>query len=287
MEALTGLLTRIFYSLLVVLAAFGLLRLSHILIQRLSKGRVKHLPRKKLLTLYSILNSVLRAVIYFLAMVLILDIFGVNTASLIATAGIGGIAFAFGAQKIIADVFSGIFLLLDGRLELGDYVSIGGISGTVQRLELRHTTIADYNGAVHIFPNSQIGVISNYGKGNIRCDARVAVPYTISVEESRAMVERAAVKLQLSQAKLYTEVANFLGVEEAGPFTYTILVGAATRSGDQWTGARRLREAIISEMAELLEDGRGDAFGSQLTGQPRHSSESPAVSPDSRDTYQS
>ena len=259
MEVLKHLLARLFFSLLVVLAAVVLLRLARLFIQRLSKGRMKGLPRKKLMTLYSILHSVLRALIYFLAAVMILDIFGINTASLIATAGIGGIAFAFGAQKIIADVFSGIFLPIDGRLEVGDYITVGGISGTVQRLELRHTIIADYTGALHIFPNSQIGVITNYGKGNIRCDAKIAVPYAISTEESRAMVERAAARLQAEEAKLYTEAISFLGVEESGPFTYTILVGAATKSGDQWAGARRLREAVISEMENLLDDGRGAA----------------------------
>ena len=95
-------------------------------LRHVEKLQMHHLSKGRVKTLNGILYGMARAIIIFIALTLVLDRFGINTSSVIAAAGIGGIAIAFGAQAIIADIFSGFFLLMDGQMEVGDWVVLDG-----------------------------------------------------------------------------------------------------------------------------------------------------------------
>ena len=119
--------------LVIIVAKLALTLLSSIIKKTLhSKRKVSLVESSKFETLSKSLHSVARFLVIFFAIVYILDIVGINTRSIIATAGIGGIAIAFGAQTIIQDFIKGMFIIFDDTIRVGDWILIAGIEGEVE-----------------------------------------------------------------------------------------------------------------------------------------------------------
>ena len=123
-------------------------------------------------TILTIFNSTIKYVIYFIAFAAIMSTFGVNIAPIIASAGVVGVAVAFGAQSLVKDVITGIFIMLEDSYSVGDYVKAGGVSGFVTEVGLRSTKIRDWTNEVHIVPNGNIAVITNYSS-SVLCTVSV------------------------------------------------------------------------------------------------------------------
>lgn len=238
--------------LLILIGAFVLVRILRGLINRLNESRLQKIPINKAKTVNQLLFSLLRAVIYFFALTMILDLFGINTNSIIAAAGIGGVALAFGAQSIVADIISGLFILIDNEFNVGDYVTLeANYAGTVLSIGLRRTLIIAYTGVIYSIPNAQIKVIANYQRRNIQCDIRLPVDYRVSVDRIKTMIEELADRTRADHSDLYTTHPYFIGVEEMNNFNYVVLIGALTKPGDQWKGSRLLRELSLSALSEM------------------------------------
>lgn len=257
-------LLQIFGALLIALAAYIVLKVMRWVFAHYPKDRDRS-ENRSLRTLKSIAFSSLKAIVIFFAAVGILDLFGINTTSFITAAGISGIAIAFGAQKIIADVFSGFFILLDESFKVGDYVTLpGDISGTVLKLELRRTTIQDYSGALHILPNSEIGRITNFQQAVIRSDVQLAIPYSLNVEQVQAMIQEVSQEAAAEVPNLFIQKPYFIGVDDAAPLSYSVRVGATSPSGEQWAAARWIRARMIEKI------GQSGAYAASLFGQNEH-----------------
>src|SRR5690606_1629021 len=107
-------------------------------------------------TLASLLKSVGFYTVFFVAGMMVLESIGINTASLLAAAGVAGLAIGFGAQNLVKDVVSGFFILFEGQFRVGDYVGIGNVEGVVEQTGLRTTWIRSFGGEVHIIPNGEV-----------------------------------------------------------------------------------------------------------------------------------
>jgi small conductance mechanosensitive channel len=130
-------------------------------LQRLAIRQVANAPRaSQLRTMASILRATSYGVIGFIVLLHILSIFGVNLTPLLASAGIVGVGIGLGAQSIFKDVLNGIFILIEDQYNVGEFVKIAGLQGTVEDLSLRSTTLRDGDGTVHTIPNSQIATVS-------------------------------------------------------------------------------------------------------------------------------
>ena len=127
-------------------------------------------------TLAHALSATFVVIVWVLAAMLILNYLDVPLAPFIASAGIVGVALGFGAQSIVKDTLTGFFILLENQFDVGDTVSIGAITGTVERMTMRITVLRDANGTAHFIPNSSIGVVANrtYGWGRAIVDAVVS-----------------------------------------------------------------------------------------------------------------
>ena len=110
-------------------------------------------------TLRQVVDSTTRAVIIIIAGMMILHELGLNITPIIASAGIVGLAVSFGAQSLMKDVINGFFILIEDQFGIGDNVKIGDHSGTVEKMNLRITTLKDLSGNIHIIPNSQINQV--------------------------------------------------------------------------------------------------------------------------------
>lgn len=240
--------------IIVVLVCFLTLKLVHKIIVRFFNRNKKKINRNsaKLETLIKIFYSTVRVIIIFIAITIILDIFGINTSSLIATAGIGGIAIALGAQTLIADFVKGIFIIFDDKLRVGEWVVCSGVEGTVEEVNLRITKIRDYNGSLHIIPNSNITNVQNYNRGAQRSEAYFCVSNDTKLEQVKAMIESVSQKIKnIPEYKnVFIEDLSFFEITEFKDFSYTVRVTSLVKIGTQWEISRKIRELIKIEMEE-------------------------------------
>ncbi|WP_276876293.1 mechanosensitive ion channel family protein [Anaerococcus hydrogenalis] len=237
---------------IVVLVCFFVLKLVHKIIIKFFNRNKKRINRNaaKLETLTKVFYSTVRVIIIFIAITIILDIFGINTSSLIATAGIGGIAIALGAQTLIADFVKGIFIIFDDKLRVGEWVVCSGVEGTVEEVNLRITKIRDYNGSLHIIPNSNITNVQNYNRGAQRSEAYFCVSNDTKLEDVKAMIETVSQKIKNmpKYKKAFIEDLSFFEITEFKDFSYKVRVTSLVKIGTQWEISRKVRELIKIEM---------------------------------------
>lgn len=241
--------------ILVVLVSKIILNLLRKLIDKFLGGRVvkkSAVNKNKVSTISKALYSVIRIVIIFIAITMILDIFGINTSTLIATAGVGGVAIALGTQTLIADFIKGIFIILDDKIRVGEWIMAAGVEGEVEALDFRVTKVRDFDGSLHIIPNSEITTVRNFNRGFMASDATFSVSYDTSLEEVKEMV--AKVSNELSQMeeykKVFKEKFEIFEIKDLNEFSYKVRIIARVRAGLQWEISRQARILIKREMEE-------------------------------------
>ncbi|HEN9118069.1 TPA: mechanosensitive ion channel family protein [Streptococcus agalactiae] len=125
-------------------------------------------------TLAKLSHNVLNYTLYFFLFYWILSILGVPISSLLAGAGIAGVAIGLGAQGFLSDVVNGFFILLENQFDVGDIINVGTVSGTVTNVGIRTTQIHDFDGTLHFIPNRNITIVSNKSRSNMR--AQIDIP---------------------------------------------------------------------------------------------------------------
>jgi len=125
-------------------------------------------------------------VISVVAAMLVMNQLGISIAPILATAGVAGIAVGFGAQSLVKDYFSGLFLLLEDQIRQGDVVQIAGIGGQVEEVTLRYVRLRDFEGHVHFVPNGEIKIVTNRTRDYAQALIEVGVAYR---EDSDAALE--------------------------------------------------------------------------------------------------
>lgn len=209
--------------------------------KRLNVGKVK--------TIFSILTNLINFVIYFIALTQILSVFNISTSSILAVAGVGGMAIAFASKSIIEDLISGAFIIMEDQYEIGHWVTIDGKGGTVIDVGMRLTKLRDIDGKEIIIPNRNITSVINHSLNDMRAYVLV------NISDERPYVE-VAEKIQEAVDKVYNSMDNFvsqpeiLGVDSFTEFGYTVLVQAMTKNGSQFNIQRKMREEIIKTLQE-------------------------------------
>lgn len=255
--------------ILVVLVSKIILNLLRKVIDKFLGGRVvkkSDVNKNKISTISKALYSVIRIVIIFIAITMILDIFGINTSTLIATAGVGGVAIALGTQTLIADFIKGIFIILDDKIRVGEWIMAAGVEGEVEALDFRVTKVRDFDGSLHIIPNSEITTVRNFNRGFMASEATFSVSYDTSLEEVKDMV--AKVSNELSQMeeykKVFKEKFEIFEIKDLNEFAYKVRIIARVRAGLQWEISRQARLLIKREIEErnikssLVEYGKNE-----------------------------
>lgn len=188
---------------------------------------------KKVNSIVSISSSVLKYIIYFIVIVIILSIFNVNTLSLIATAGVGGIIIAFGVQSIVKDLFSGVFILLDDQYNIGDDVVINGISGNIMSINMRNTQIQGYDGSVNTISNGSITTVTNLSKNNQRSVVTFCFPTDVDVEKVKKIISDFSPEFS-EKHKSVIKNPVFFGVTETESYYVKIAVALWSKQSTQW-----------------------------------------------------
>jgi small conductance mechanosensitive channel len=169
-------------------------------------------------TLARVFRNLAGVVILLVAGMLILGELGISVAPILATAGVAGIAIGFGAQSLVKDYFSGVFLLLDDQIRQGDVVEISGKGGLVEEVTLRYVRLRDFEGHVHFVPNGDIGVVTNRTREFATAVIEVGIGYRADPDEAFAIMREVAkaMRAEPSWGERITDDIEIIGVEKWG-----------------------------------------------------------------------
>jgi small conductance mechanosensitive channel len=197
-------------------------------------------------TIGAVLRSVVSILIWSIAVLTALDELGVNLAPLIAGAGIAGIALGFGAQSLVKDFVSGLFMLLEDQYGVGDVVDSGVATGTVEGVSLRTTRIRDADGVVWHVPNGVITRLGNKSQVWSRALVDVAISYQADVPAAVEVIREAAREVARDPAFAPVVLAEptVLGVESMTGGAVVVRVTVRTRAQEQFGVERALRARI-------------------------------------------
>ena len=157
-----------------------------IIVRRTISGAMKEHPeeeiKKRAATLSAVFIDTGIVVIAVVAIFTIVAQIGINVAPALAGLGVAGIAIGFGAQSLVKDIFNGILILLENQFSVGDWISIAGVDGLVEQMNLRRTVVRDFDGTVHTVPNGEIKVATNFTKEWARVNMDISVGYGEDLE---------------------------------------------------------------------------------------------------------
>jgi small conductance mechanosensitive channel len=199
-------------------------------------------------TIGSVFKSITSVIVFGCAFMMILAELGVNLAPVLASAGILGVAIGFGAQNLVKDFLSGVFMMLEDQYGVGDVVDVGEASGTVEAVGLRITTMRDMNGTVWYVRNGEILRVGNSSQGFAVAVVDVPIGYGADVGQAVDILGRVAVEAveatPLSDDVL--EPPEVLGVERVSAAEgITMRLTVKVRPGRQWAVQRSLRARIM------------------------------------------
>lgn len=193
-------------------------------------------------TLTGLLKSIVRYVTYFVVIINLLQLMGIDTKSLLTAAGIGGLAVGFGAQNLVKDVISGFFIIFEDQYSIGDYVEAAGVAGTVEDLGIRSTRLRDFGGQLHIIPNGEITRVTNHSRGPMRALVDISIAYEEDIDAALAVLEDVCKEIRNKREDIL-EGPSVLGVTKLGPSEVVVTILAKTVPMQQWSVEREIRKA--------------------------------------------
>lgn len=214
------------------------------------RGSKLQLEQRRVDTIRVLVNNVVRYVIKFLAVLIILQLLGIDLRPVLVSAGVLGLAVGFGAQSLVRDVITGFFIIFEDQFAVGDYVTINNnITGTVQEIGLRVTKISSWTGEVHIFANGTINQVTNYSLQNTMAVVDVTIGYKEDLEKVKEILEGVLQRAQVQISDIVRK-PDFLGVQALSPSEVVLRVTAECKPNTHQSVARELRGLIRTEFAK-------------------------------------
>ena len=190
-------------------------------------------------------NFVLILIVVTLFLIVLMEL-GVNVGPLFAGAGIVGVAVGFGSQSLVRDVFSGAFFLFDDAFRKGEYIDVGGVKGTVEKISVRSFQLRHHLGALHTMPFGEIQVLTNYSRDWVIMKLPLRVTYDTDVEKVRKLIKNLGIEL-LDDPVIghnFIQPLKSQGVIEMQDSAMIIRVKFMTKPGDQWLVRKKVYEDI-------------------------------------------
>jgi len=197
-------------------------------------------------TIGAVLRSIVTILIWSIAVLTVLEALGINLAPLLAGAGIAGIALGFGAQSLVRDFLSGVFMLMEDQFGVGDVVDTGVATGTVEGVSLRTTRLRDIDGVVWHIPNGTILRVGNKSQQWSRAVVDVPVTFEADTGAASEVIHEVAAGIwhEPEFASVILAEPSVLGVESLAPGRVVIRVVVRTQPQEQWRVERELRTRI-------------------------------------------
>lgn len=233
-------------------------KLIHLLLKRaikIGRAHVWHQRdiEKRQKTLEDLFFAMWRIIVFFTMLYGILRVFvpdiSTTLAPLFASAGIVGVALGFGAQSLIKDFLSGIFIISENQYRVGDIIEIEGFSGTVERIGTRSTMLRDVNGNVHYFPNGMVQHVINKTMGYSMARFTVNVHPDSDIDAVTEIIDKIGVELSESEKwkKKILSPPAFVSVGEITGNSVEIIVAGKTQPSDQWSVIAEMRKRLLEQ----------------------------------------
>lgn len=224
-----------------------ILRLGKKLIARLAAGPGKNATsrtKRQRETFASLMTSVFSYIMYFIIATMALSILGVDISSILAVAGVGGVAIGFGAQTLVKDIISGVFLWSEGNITVGEKITVNSLHGTVEEVTLRTTSIRDFNGDLYVVPNGDIRTVINTSRDFKRAiiDMRLSYEEDLNYMLDLLQQEMTLAKDLIPQLK---ETPQVMGVNAIQADCIIVRISALCSAGSYNKVARQLRKRIL------------------------------------------
>ncbi|MCJ7492497.1 MAG: mechanosensitive ion channel family protein [Dehalococcoidia bacterium] len=226
-------------------------------VRRQMTGRPEEETSKRAKTLVNAVLRTAEVVLAIIALLMVLPELSVNIGALLAGVGIAGIAIGFGAQTLVRDTLNGLFILIENQYGIGDVVTVAGVTGRVEEVNLRRTVLRDLDGVVHSVPNSEIRVASNYTRDWSGVNMSVTVPYDADLDKVTEVIDAVGRELAADKAykSLIKEAPHVERVDAFKDSGVSLKVLGVTKPMRQWDVMgelrRRLKKAFDSEHIEM------------------------------------
>ena len=167
----------------------------------------------------------------------VLSEIGLDIGPLLASAGVLGLAIGFGAQKMVQDIITGVFIQFENVINVGDVITVGGTTGTVEKLSVRSVSLRDVQGVFHMIPFSTVDVVSNYMRGFSYTVCDMGIAYRENVEEAKQAMYDAFDRMMENEPEIANSIMGELewfGVQSLGDSAVVLRVRIKTDPGKQW-----------------------------------------------------
>ncbi len=232
--------------LILAVAAAIWIVLASLIEHRLNDDSRRNEPTARTKTLLSLFRNALAITLVTLTSMIVLAEIGINIGPLIAGAGVLGLAIGFGAQKLVQDIITGVFIQIENAMNTGDVVTVGGITGTAERLSIRSVGIRDLSGTYHIVPFSSVDTVSNYMRGFGNHVGEYGIAYRESIDDAIVQLEQAFEELKASEEHGHKllEPLSVAGVVALADSSVNIRTIIKTTPGDQWAVGRAYNRLV-------------------------------------------
>jgi moderate conductance mechanosensitive channel len=201
--------------------------------------------KKRSDTLSKVLVGTIQVFTIFISIFMVLSELGIDIAPMLAGAGVVGIAIGFGAQSLVKDIVAGLFIIIENHYRVGDVVKIVDVAGVVENINLRRTVLRDLDGIVHIVPNGEIRVASNFTKDRSCVNLNISVAYKENLDHVISVINRVGQELanDPAWAPIIIKAPQVLRVDNLSDSGIEIKITGDTQPIRQWdvTGQLRLR----------------------------------------------
>ncbi len=204
----------------------------------------------RLATLLPLFRNFLLVVIFTAFALIGLTNLGINVSALFAGAGVIGLAIGFGAQSLVRDIFSGAFFLFDDAFRKGEYIDVGAVKGTVEKISVRSFQLRHHLGPLHTIPFGEIQHLTNFSRDWVMMKLPLRVTYDTDVEQVRKLIKKLGIELLDDDVvgDQFIQPLKSQGVIEMQDSAMIIRVKFMTKPGDQWV----LRKRVYAEIRDLF-----------------------------------
>ncbi|OBX35561.1 moderate conductance mechanosensitive channel YbiO precursor [Halomonas elongata] len=246
-EAGRGLVARLFSIAVILLVALAIwLVLASLIEHKLNPATGSGEPSSRAQTLLSLFRNAIAITLITVTIMVVLAEIGINIGPLIAGAGVLGLAIGFGAQKLVQDIITGVFIQVENALNVGDVVTLGGITGTAERLSIRSVGLRDLSGTYHIVPFSSVDTVSNYMREFAYHVGEYGIAYRENIDEAIQALHAAFDDLSEDEEQKANllEPLEVAGVIALADSSVNIRVRIKTTPGTQWAVGRAYNRLV-------------------------------------------
>ncbi len=242
--------------LIILVISWAAIRVLTYFTDRMARVAERHAAAKSRISQTRTLSSVLRArgigIAGFLAVLQILPLIGFNLGPLLASAGVAGVAIGLACQTVVKDCLNGMLILVEDQYDVGDVIRVAGLTGQVEAMSLRKTTMRDGDGTLYIVPNSQVTTVANLTRDFSVATVNVDIDFSANPDEVIKVLREIAMSVREDPAfkDAFLEDPTLLGVDaiKGSQVTYPIIL--KTRANEQWAPKRELQRRIRIALEE-------------------------------------